>query len=213
VTAYSRATYTGNGGSPTRPFGADLAHPGGVFEMGAEVGLTNWLSIAATGYGATFAPTDNGSLGTLAGVRVAPLDPAGSTHLVMSGGFLRELGGGSGAWGRVSLAQDIGRARIGTTVHGEHVFRSGRDDLDVMVMAGASYAVAGPLRLGAEYVAQDVEGAVDAVEAEGGMRHFIGPTAQVELLQRRLSIVGGPAIGLSRGSPPVLGRLGIGYNF
>ena len=72
VTAFSRVTYTGGGASPTRPFGADVAHPGGMIEAGAEVGLTSWLSIAATGFGSTLAPNENAELGTMAGVRIAP---------------------------------------------------------------------------------------------------------------------------------------------
>lgn len=211
VTAFSRGTFAGRGASPTRPFGADLAHPGGVFEAGGEVGLLPWLSVAASGYSATFSPSDNGSIGAMAGLRIAPLRSS-TTHLVFSGGALRELSGAAGAWGRVSIAQDLGRARVGGTVHAEHVFADKRDGVDVMVMAGASYAVTGPLRLGVEYVAQDLEGAVND-EAEGGMRHFVGPTAGVELLQKQLTINAGPAVGLSHGSPPVVARLGFAYAF
>lgn len=214
VTAFTRMTATGFAGTPTRPFGADIAHPGSVVEMGGELGLTPWLSLAATGYTSTLAGEGNGTLGTLVGVRLAPFASTWkTTHLVFSGGFLRDLSRDNGAWGRVSIAQDIGRARIGTTVHGEHVFATGRDGVDVMVMAGASYNVVGPLRAGVEYVAQDIEGAVDRAEVEGGMRHFIGPTASVELIGKRLTLNGGPAFGLSKGSPPVLGRVAIGYAF
>jgi len=211
VTAFTRMTATGFSGTPTRPFGADVAHPGSIMEVGGELGLVRSLSIAATGYSSSLAG-DAGAFGTMVGLRFAPLAPTSATHLVMSGGFLREVSGGNGAWGRVSLVQDVGRARFGATVHGEHVFLRGRDGVDVTAMAGASYAIAGPLRGGVEYVAQDLEGAAGD-EAEGGVRHFVGPTASVELLGRRLTLNGGPAFGLSKGSPPVLGRVALAYAF
>ncbi len=217
VTAFTRMTATGFAGTPTRPFGADIAHPGSVVEMGGELGLTSSLSFTATAYTSTLAGEGNGALGTMVGMRFAPFASTWlrgtGTHLVFSGGFVRELSRDNGAWGRVSIAQDVGRVRFGSTLHGEHIFANGRDGVDVMVMAGASYNVVGPLRAGVEYVAQDIEGAVDRTEAEGGMRHFIGPTASVELLGKRLTLNGGPAFGLSKGSPPLLGRVGIGYTF
>lgn len=214
ATAFTRMTATGFSGTPTRPFGADIAHPGSIVEMGGELGLTSWLSLSATGYTSTLAGEGNGTLGTMVGLRVAPFaSMLKSTHVVFSGGFLREMSRDNGVWGRASIAQDFGRVRVGSTVHAEHVFSRGRDGVDMMVMAGASYAVAGPLRAGVEYVAQDLEGAVDTEEAEGGMRHFIGPTASIELVGKRLTLNGGPAFGLSKGSPPVLGRMAIAYAF
>ena len=165
VIGFTRGTYT-SVSSPTRPFGANVARPGGVLEVGAEAGLLPWLSLAASAMGGG---EQGGGFGGLAGVRLAPF--AGrwqTTHLVLAGGYLRELSGGSGAWGRLALSQDVGRLRLASTVHGEHVFLTGRDAFDVMVMLGASYKVAGPLRAGVEYVAQDLEGALDSEEAEGG---------------------------------------------
>jgi hypothetical protein len=214
VTGFTRATYTGFGSTPTRPFGGDLAHPGGVLEFGAEAGLTSWMSIAATGFASSFVPAgESSSLGGTAALRFAPFASRWkTTHLVASVGYLREMTGGNGAWARVSLAQDAGRLRVGTTLHGEHVFSPGRDGIDVMAMAGASYRVAGPFRAGVEYVAQDLEGAFDPQEVEG-MRHFLGPTMAFELLDNRLSITGGPSFGLTSTSPPVVGRLGVAYAF
>jgi hypothetical protein len=214
VTAFSRVTATGYGGTPTRPFGGDLAHPGAVLEMGAEAGLLPWMSVSASVFGSTFTPAQEGSsLGGMAGLRFAPFqDVWRSTRLVGSAGYLRDLAGGSGVWGRVMVEQDIGRARLGGMVHAEHVFAPGRDGADMMVTAGASYRVAGPLRLGVEYVAQDIEGAFDSQELEG-MRHFLGPTFGLELLGKRLSIAGSPAVGLTSHSPPIVGRAAVAYAF
>jgi hypothetical protein len=210
--AFSRLTYTGIGASPTRPFGAETARPGGTFEMGGEVGLTSFLSAQASAFAATGFGPESAAAGGMAGLRLSPFAKESGTQAAASAGWIRGLDGRDGAWGRVSVAQDIGRVRLGTMLHGEHVFAAGRDALDVMVTAGASYRVTGPLRLGAEYVAQDLEGAFDAEEAEG-MRHFVGPTAAVDLASHRLSLVGGPAVGLSRASPPLVGRLALAWAF
>jgi hypothetical protein len=215
VTAYTRGTYTSVGASPTRPFGGDLAHPGSVFEAGAEVGLTSWLSASASGFGAWLSRdgTSDGvtTFGTMLGFRLAPLDLGPSTHVSASGGFLREMSGAQGAWGRVSLAHDFGRATISGTVHGEHIFQTGRDGIDLMIMAGASYRLTSVLRAGLEYVAQDLEGVLG--DDGEGMRHFVSPTLGVDLLDRRLMVTAGPALGLSKSSPSMLGRLGIAYAF
>jgi hypothetical protein len=173
------------------------------------VGLLPRLSLAASGFGGG----DQLGFGALAGLRFEPFQGAWtSTHLVFSGGYLHELNGGDGAWVRVSLAQDVGRLRLGATVHGEHVLASGRDPVDLLVMAGASYAVTGPLRAGIEYVAQDLEEAVDD-GAEGGTRQFLGPTLALELMGRHLSIVAGPALGIGSQSPAYSGRMSLAYEY
>jgi hypothetical protein len=61
-------------------------------------------------------------------------------------------------------------------------------------------------------VGQDLEETF-AEGAEGGARQFVGPTAALQLLQERLTLVAGPSVGLSRGSPDVLGRLALAYGF
>jgi hypothetical protein len=92
------------------------------------------------------------------------------------------------------------------------VFASGRDPVDVLVMAGASFAVTGPLRAGLEYVAQDLEEAVGD-GAESGARQFLGPTVALELMARRLSIVAGPALGIGPQSPAYSGRVSLAYEY
>jgi hypothetical protein len=120
--------------------------------------------------------------------------------------------GDNGGWIQAAFAGDVGRVRMAATVHGEHVFSSGRDPLDVMVQLGASYRVAGAFRLGAEYVGQDLEESFTA-GAEGGARHFVGPTASLQLLRDRLTMVAGPSVGLSALSPEVLARFALSYGF
>jgi hypothetical protein len=155
-----------------------------------------------------------------------------NVHLLASAGYLRETwsapstddadsarlaltakpAGADGAWASFSASVDLRRVRLGVTTLGEHVFASGRDPVDVMVQAGASYRFTSWFRAGVEWVGQDLEETFDD-EAEGGARQFVGPTAAFQLLQERLTIVGGPSVGLSTGSPKAMGRLALAYAF
>ncbi len=231
------ASYT-NVGSPTRiggttynAFAANTAQPGAMFGLGGEIGLFPHVAIVAVVDLGAGGEGPSPSAGLVAGVRVQALPSSwSSTHLVVSAGYLREAWqgpvydddakkwlpgkpyGDSGAWLQVAFSQDVQRVRLAATVHMEHVFSSGRDPLDVMVELGASCRIAGGFRLGAEYVGQDLEELADP-SSEGGARHFLGPTASLQLFHDRLSIVAGPAFGLSRLSPEVLGRGAVAFGF
>jgi hypothetical protein len=203
-------------GGASRPFAGDVAHAGAVFNAGAEVGIFRFASLKAEGLLAGQGSTV--SAGAMVGANVYPLDPRWPVALALSGGYLREIGGGNGLWGRVAVAGDLGPARLVFTALGEHVFAAPepgapeRDGIDLVLTTGASFKLTQALRLGAEYVVQDLEGAWDPEEAEGGIRHFVGPVASLELA-RRVRITGGPAFGLSSGSPGVVGRLAAMYAF
>ncbi|MCC6554271.1 MAG: hypothetical protein IT372_14915 [Polyangiaceae bacterium] len=194
-----------------RPFAADVAHAGAVFDVSAEVGLARYASLHAQGLLAGEGAGEPVRAGVFAGASFFPLPAGFPVDLSLSGGYLRELGGSNGIWGRVGVAGDLGAARLSFTALGEHVLAEGRDGMDVLLTSGVSYRL-GPARLGLEYVVQDLEGAWDPEEADGGIRHFIGPTAALEL-GRRVQIAAGPAFGLAQGSPDVLGRLAATYAF
>jgi hypothetical protein len=243
VVAMTNLSYTGVGASPTRVdspypntyngFAGNTAQPGAMIGVGGEVGLIPRLSVMAMGQ-MGFGGVDgvaSPSAGAIAGLRLQLLPSEWQhTHLVLSGGYLREAwsgpvfnddtgkwlpgasSGDNGAWIQAGFSGDIQRLRLATTVHGEHVFWNGRDPLDVMVSLGASYRIAGAFRLGAEYVGQDLE-EIASPGAEGGARHFVGPTASMQLLQDRLTMVAGPAVGLSAYSPTFLGRIAVAYGF
>jgi hypothetical protein len=49
--------------------------------------------------------------------------------------------------------------------------------------------------------------------AEGGARHFLGPIASLQLWHDRVTIVGGPAIGLSSISPDFVARVAASVGF
>jgi hypothetical protein len=180
-----------------------------TLEAGGELGLLPGLALTATGLTAS-----ESQVGALAGARLSLLPRAWrTTRAVASGGYARELTGANGTWVRLAVSQDVGPLRLATTVHGEHVFAAGHDAADITAMLGANVRVASFLRAGAEYVAQDLEGAVDREEAEQGVRHFLGPSASFALLDEKLTIAGGPAFGLSAISPRVLGRVAVAYSF
>jgi hypothetical protein len=239
----SNVSYTGVGSSPTRVsspypntydgFAGNTAQPGGMIGVGGEVGVLPRLSVMATGQmgfgGVDGVPTP--SAGAIAGVRLQ-ITPAEwrNTHIVVSGGYLREAwsgptyddaggkwlpgapGGDNGAWLRAAFSGDVQRLRIAVTLHGEHVFWPNRDPLDVMVQAGASYRVVGDFRAGVEYVGQDLEETLSPT-SEGGARHFLGPVASLQLLDNRITMVAGPALGLSAQSPVFVGRFALSYGF
>lgn len=214
-------------------FAGNTATPGGMISAGGEVGLLPRLSVMAIGQlgvgGVDSAPSPNAGL--VAGLRVQAFPSEWSAvRLAVSGGYLREAwqgprydddtetwsggspNGDNGASIQAAFAGDVNRLRWAATFHGDHVFVTGRDPVDVMVQAGASYRVVGDLRAGVEYVGQDLEESF-VPDAEGGARHFLGPIASLQLLRQRLTMVIGPSIGLSSRSPDFLGRFGLSYGF
>ena len=61
-------------------------------------------------------------------------------------------------------------------------------------------------RLGAEYLGQDLEESFSP-GAEGGARHFLGPVASVQVWHKRITLIGGPSVGLSSISPDFVARV------
>jgi hypothetical protein len=206
-----RITYGGE--SLTRPFSGNLATSGGLVEFGGEVGLADRLSLVAIGAQGQDG-AGSGQTGAMLGLRWSLLPRAvRKTQLVISGGVLRELQGSGGAWARLSFGQDAGRARIAASVHGERLFTAGRDAIDLIVTTGASMRLLDTVRAGIEYVGQDLEGAFDGREAEGGARHLLGPTVSAALFNERVSATVGPAVALGAGQSHLLGRVAVACQF
>jgi hypothetical protein len=211
--------------APYRAFAANTAQPGALTALGAEVGVLPRVSLQALGQMQLGGEGSGVNPGAIAGARFQLSPPSWrNVHVMGSVGYLRETwstpsprvaapaGGADGAWASFAVAFDLQRLRLGLTTLGEHVFARGRDGVDVMVQAGVSYRVVDWLRAGVEWVGQDLEETFGD-QAEGGARHFVGPTAALQLMQERLTIVAGPSVGLSNGSPNVLGRLAVAYGF
>lgn len=196
-----------------RPFAADVAHAGAVFGAQAEVGLLRHLSISAEGLLAGQAGTGSPvGAGAMLGVNAFPLGGRGPIDVSISAGYLRELGGANGIWFRGGVAGNLGRFRLSANALGEHIFDVTRDGVDILLTAAASVKATDWLRFSSEYVVQDLEGAWDPEEADGGIRHFVSANAAV-LLANRVQISLGPALGLSPNSPRFLGRLSAAYAF
>jgi hypothetical protein len=244
VIGMSSTSYTDVGSSPFRvaavtvptkytAFDANTAQPGVMFAVGGEVGLFSRVSIVALGeLGLDGENGTNG--GAIAGVRLR-VSPSSWTHLhmVVSAGYLRESwegpvfdddtgkwnpghpNGDNGMWFQAAVSGDLGRLRLVGNVHAEHVFADGRDPLDVMVNLGAAYRVIGGFRAGVEWVGQDLEETFSP-GAEGGARMFFGPMASEQLLDNRLTLALGPALGLSQATgeaPNFVGRFSAAYGF
>lgn len=200
-----------------RPFAADVAHAGAVFSAGGEVGLLRHLSLHAEGLlaggGERSEPEASPlSAGAMLGASAFPLGGRGPVDIAISAGYLRELGSSNGLWFRGAIAGNLGRFRLSASALGEHVFEQGRDGVDVLMTAGASVRALDILSVGTEYVVQDLEGAWDPEEADGGIRHFVSANATL-FLGRRVQLAVGPALGLSPNSPRFLGRMTATYAF
>jgi len=216
-------------------FSNNTAVPGGQMIVTGELGLLPHFSVlgnimvGAGGGGSVPSPNVGGTVA--ARFQLLP-DSWTRTHLVVSGGYVREswnppvydddktppvwipgtLQGVNGGYIQVAFSGDVGRFRLGGMFHGQHTFADGRDPLDVTVDLGASYRVVGDFRVGAEYVGQDLEESFSP-GAEGGARHFLGPVASVQLWNRRITILGGPSVGLSAISPDFVARVAMSVGF
>ena len=98
----------------------------------------------------------------------------------------------------------------------ERRFTSSADPLDVIIRAAANYAVLADrddLRLGVEYVGQDLEDVVESEEAEGGAVHLFALSATSILDGRRLSLGVAPGVVVGVGAVGFGGRFTASYRF
>lgn len=172
---------------------------------------------ATVGYGATdriapfvtvrvLQPGDQGAAhaGGAAGLRWQLTKPGAPFRLTLMAAGARETEGTMTTYGRIAASYDYQRLRIAANVHGEHAFARGRDGIDVLVFGGVSYRALDMFRVGAEYVGQDLEEAFDRDQAEGGAKHYAGPTFAFD--GDTFQLVAGPAFGLTQASSRMMGR-------
>jgi hypothetical protein len=194
-----------------RPIPAELAASGGSYAFTAAHGLTTRIAPYATA-----SLFDGGSKVNLAlGAHVALTPPAGRLRVAVRAAGLREAEGKYGAQLTAISSFDVGPLRLAGNVQAEKVFARGRDPIDLMVTAGSSVALGEHLRVGAEYVGQDLEGMFgkDEDEAEGGARTMVGPTLALDLDGGRYQLVAAGGFGLSRQTPRALVRLELATSF
>jgi hypothetical protein len=216
-------------------FSNNTAQPGGQMILTGEVGLLPRFSVLGNimvgAGGGAGVPSPNLGGTVAARFQVFP-DSWTQTHFVVSGGYVREAwnppvydddktpavwlpgtqGGVNGAYVQLALSGDVGPLRVGGMIHGQHTFAEGRDPLDVTMDLGATYRVVGSFRLGAEYVGQDLEESFSP-GAEGGARHFLGPVASLQFWHQRVTVIGGPSVGLSSISPDLVARVAMSVGF
>lgn len=214
VTAQYTVTWGASSEGAIRPIGAASVGLAGVLHMAsAEFGIVEGLSLRAYGLLAQggadvpMAATAGGEL------RARVLGRAGGPwQVALHAGVLRELSGAAAVQGRAVVTGNVGRLRLTANLLVERSTRPRADDVDVIVSAGASFAMTSWLRAGVEYIGQDLEAAWDDEELEGA-RHLLGPTIAVRSERQGLQLVGGPAFGLSASSPSLVLRAGVQYAF
>jgi len=189
-----------------RPLAANVNRSGFVNELRVDFGLVDRLSIFGTGW---LAPPTDGEAGArgafAAGLRTLVTDPSSRIfRLALDGAFLRDFAAANGGFLNATATLDAGVLRLGAMVHSEKMFAPGRDDVDLYVVSGASVRTIDHLRVGAEYVAQDLEEVGDP-GAEGGIRQFAG--ASLAWTADSISVAAGPAFGLGGHAPSLLGRV------
>ena len=188
-----------SGVAADRPMPADIANAGADHRAVGSYAVSD-----------RFAPfLGGGNSSAFVGARFQLTDPLSPFRFTLAGAAFRERLGAFGAWTRAAASYDVGAFRVAGNLHFEKAFAPGRDGIDILAFGGVSYKVASAFRLGAEYVGQDLEDAIEKEEAEGGARHFVGPTGAVDLQSGRLQLTCGPAFGLNANSPRFLGRVAV----
>jgi hypothetical protein len=108
----------------------------------------------------------------------------------------------------------LGPVHLTLDVRAAHYFAPGRDPVDVFVTAGALVRATGWLRVGAEYVGEELEGVSgDDHDASPGGRHYVGPTAVLFLAGGRLRVNATGGAVLSRGQAGPLARGSLAWLF
>jgi hypothetical protein len=196
-----------------RPVPGHFDSEGLVHAVSLEGGILPRLTLYGTTMMAqAIGHTDVGSVAVQAGARVMLTSPNAEHLRVMAqAAFLREFGGAMGIVGEVTGSYDLGRVRMAASLHAEHLFAPGRDPLDLYAVAGVSVRVARILRIGGEYVVQDLE-AADGDDAELGTRHYLGPDVALSLYRNHVLVTAGSAIQVAR-APGVLARAAVSYVF
>jgi hypothetical protein len=196
-----------SGVAADRPLPAGLAYDGVVHGFTTAFGATDRLAPFAVGRVLQSTDPSSAAKGDGAlGLRWQITAPDSHFRLTLAGAGMRDFTGALGGWGRLAASYDVGGLRMVGNLHAERAFAKGRDSVDVLVVAGASYRVHETLRVGVEYVGQDLEESFEH-QAEGGARHYAGPNVAMDLGRGGFQLVGGPAFAIGGRAGDVLGRV------
>jgi hypothetical protein len=209
-----------SGVNADRPLPSTIGYSGAVHSMTLDYGITSHIAPFVTArmlqpIAPAGAPPSDDNLqgGAIFGMRVQLTDPNSKFRFTLAGAGSREFEGTWVGWTKVAASYDIDRVRLVGNLHLEHAFATGRDPADLMAVVGASYKVFDQLRVGAEYIGQDLEETLNE-GAEGGAKHFAGGTIAVDLGDGTFQLVGGPAIGFGHQMQGnVLGKLALLASF
>jgi len=203
----------GSGVSADRPIPVVLQNQGVSNAFSLGYGVTGWLEPVVNLDVTVNTTTQQTTLNGFAGAKFQLTHPDSPWRAAVLAGGLRE--GWSNAWGawmRASGSFSTGPFLAEANAYVEHVFAPGRDAVDYMGMLGVSYRVVPFLRVGAEYVGQDLEGLVDP-EAEGGARMGLGPDLALDIDHGRFQVVVAALFGLNAISPTAVVRAGLVGSF
>ena len=131
---------------------------------------------------------------------------------VIAAGIHETQSGASGFSATAAGSYEAGPMKLGANVRADKLFASGRDKVDLFTLVGASFRVMRAVRIGAEYVAQDLEDLFENDEEEGGARYAIGPTLALDLDGGRYQITLASGFGLTAKSPRANARAALVMN-
>jgi hypothetical protein len=198
------------GGPADRPLPSSITVAGVMHELTIDYGASErFAPFASVRLLQPTSSAKGGAVGASAGTRWQLTNPEGPFRLTLVGAGFREAAGSFGAYARLATSYDLDRLRIAGNLHVEKAFAAGRDSVDVLMLAGMSYRVLSEMRFGVEYVGQDLEEAFGDTEgAEGGARHYLGPSLALNLMSDRLQLVAGVGMGLVAHTSGTMGRIG-----
>jgi hypothetical protein len=201
----------GSGISEDRPIPVDMAAAGGSHTFSLSYGLTDGLAPFASG---TFAQDEAGkqTSNVSAGLAWQLSRPGAPLKLMVSAAGTHEgQTSANGITTLVATSADLGQLRLAGNLRLDKTFAAGRDAADWFVLLGTSYHL-GALRVGAEYVGQDLE-AMGGDDAEGGARHSLGPTLALDLDHGRYQLLVGSGFGLNSRTPTAIVRAGLTFTY
>jgi len=191
---------------------------GVVQQVGAQAGLIDQIAIGAFGLmstapGATSLGTGGGYVHVTAIAPSPERDRGGTLGFTLYG--VREFEGVFA----MSLFLNGGYTIRGLTIAGnaqfERRFTSRADGIDLLARLGVTYDVLrgreSALRVGVEYVGQDLEDAFEEEEAEGGAIHLIALSSTASLVDRRLSLGLAPGMVVRAAEVGFGGRFFVGF--